>query len=186
MPRHRKRRVVFHTLPFPLCSLLLLGMLWNLSRTGQKSGIRVCAGVGKLLEHWSYPQQYHMCSAPGRTCRREHPLLYRRTRQTPLTCPSLYHAKTVGKGTLKASLMSKQLLSLSLYRRDAERQIEGEGEHAACNELLLSVCQHSMGLYWPSQQGRVALPAWVSVGHKLAWQQWLLFGCLFVPFVPQR
>lgn len=53
------------------------------------------------------------------------------------------------------------------------------------------MCQHSVGLHWlelcwPSQQGRVTLPAWVSVGHKMAWQQWLLSGCLFVPFVPQR
>lgn len=118
-------------------------------------------------------------------------MLCRKTKQIPLTCPRLYRVTPVGKGTLKASLMSKQLLSLSLHRRDAERQIKEEGEHADCNELLLSVCLHSMGLYclemyWPSQQGRVTLPARVSVGHKLAWRQWLLSGCLFVPFVPQR
>lgn len=71
-------------------------------------------------------------------------MLCRRTEQTPLTCPSLYHAKPVGKGILEASLVSKQLFSLSLHRRDAERRVKGEGERAACKELLLSVCTSTL------------------------------------------
>lgn len=138
MPRHRRRRVAFYTLPFPLCSLLL-GVLWYMPRTGKKSGIRVCSGgeIWVLCWNTSHLKPCHVSSAAGRTCRREHPLLCRRTKQTHLTCPSLCRAKPIGKGTLKASLMSKQLFSLCPYRRDAERQIKGEGEHAACHELLL-------------------------------------------------